>query len=288
MMSERIRVYFDYNVFDLIIRKQFFYNKKEEIDIFYSVAHVEEYFKAVKNDVKEENIGKLQEMKYLMTSLTKSGIILNPSKNRVVAKCEAFQICLDRVTRYDTRENVERNGEYLFNKFREKKAKLQEADPKIKNNSNLAAEDIWKRPEVIEELSWFSEYYEYYKQIYIKVLHATYGLESVRVLNKIQFSKEFKLEHGCFEKDIYSFSLLELVIEYLNNVLCSCGYHKDKNVSRARSGIHDVSHIIYSTYCQYFVSGDTGLVARANAIFEYLGLTTKAITINKFSDLCYK
>lgn len=269
----------------MIIRKKFIYDKQNDIDVFYSVAHVEEFFKAEKNDMKNANTEKLQEMKSLIKSLSKTGVILNPSMKQIIAKEETFEMCLKRVRTYDTRENVQRNGENLFSVIKEKKAKLQENDSTVINNSNLNSKEIWKRPEISEELKTFGSYYEAAKKMQTVLLLSCYGLEGAAILRKVQLPKDFRLYYRCFENDEYVFSLLELVIEYLNNVLCSCGYHKDKTVDKTRSGIHDVSHIIYSTYCHYFVSQDRGLIARANAIFEYLGLTTKAITLEEFNTL---
>ena len=48
------------------------------------------------------------------------------------------------------------------------------------------------------------------------------------------------------------------------------------------SGIHDVSHSIYATYCNYFVTLDTNFRKRVEAIYYYLGLETK---VRSFDDL---
>lgn len=45
-MEKKIRAYFDYNVYDILLRDFWEYQENKNIDIFYSVAHVEEYFKA--------------------------------------------------------------------------------------------------------------------------------------------------------------------------------------------------------------------------------------------------
>lgn len=95
-MEKRLRVYFDYNVYDLIQRNKFSYTKRNDIDVFLSVSHVEEFFKAKENDVENKNEEKLQNIQELMKNLSKSGILLKPSKSRIVAQKEAFEVCLDR------------------------------------------------------------------------------------------------------------------------------------------------------------------------------------------------
>ena len=142
------------------------------------------------------------------------------------------------------------------------------------------------RPEVIECLRMFPKFYECYEDISKNVLLKTYGLKAFWLENYNQKPpKEFILERECFKKE-YSFALLEMVIEFLNNdVLCACGYCKGKTERTTQSGIHDVSHMIYSTYCNYFVSKDSNCVKRAEAIYYYLGLTTHAIHLDEFLNM---
>lgn len=149
----------------------------------------------------------------------------------------------------------------------------------------MSKKEIWERVEVTNELKKFGTYYELYKKCQKVALINKYGYNVICLINEREFPEEFQLKYKCFEKNSYSFALLELVIEYLNNVLCGCGYNKDRSVAKTCSGIHDVSHIIYSSYCNYFVSCDKGLVARANAIYEYLGLDTQAISVKEFENM---
>lgn len=231
-----------------------------------------------------ENTEMLEKMKKLMISISKQGIILNPSEQRIIAKRETFDECLIRVMKYDTRNIVERNGRYLDELNKENIKILQKKEHAVKNNSNLNAKEIWKRPEVINELSKFDEYYKNYVYASQILLYQNYGGEASSVLKKKKLPPKFQLHYKCFDTYDYEFSLLEMIIEYLNNLLCKCGYHKDKNVAKTCSGIHDVSHMIYATYCHYFVSCDSGLVERANAIYEYLGLEVKAIAVEDFRN----
>ncbi len=77
---------------------------------------------------------------------------------------------------------------------------------------------------------------------------------------------------------------LQTTIEFLYEVLQECGYNSDKK-NTAVSGIYDTSHIIYATYCDFFVTNDTRLAKRVKAIYYYLGIGTKVVTFEEFSKL---
>ena len=269
----------------MILKKQFEYIDCAKIDVFYSVSHVEEFYKAQKNDNNGKNVEALNQIRDIITSYAKRGIILNPSPSRIIAKSESFDECLAIIRQFDTRYVVDQDGKTLYELNSKNVKDLQEEDSAVINNSNLSSEEIWKRPEVLAKLSNFNYYYKNYKNVMIKKQLSIYGLSVYRRINKFKLPEEFQLTHNCFKSGNYSFDLLEVVIEFLNNQLCSCGYHKDKNVKKTQSGIHDVSHIIYATYCNYFVTHDKGLIARANAIYFYLGLDTKAIDIDEIEKI---
>lgn len=74
-------------------------------------------------------------------------------------------------------------------------------------------------------------------------------------------------------------------MEYLHKVLSRCGFHRDKDVRKTISGIHDVSHSIYATYCNYFVSLDANFRKRVEAVYYYLGFD---IDVLSFDDLMEK
>lgn len=112
--SNKIRIYLDYNIYDGICKKKIedsiFRNKNT--NVFLSVAHAEEYYKACKNDVEDENSDKLSDIFNEMISLTPNGI-LNPSKTRIKNINEKLNVCLERVRKYDTGNIVTNNGKAL-------------------------------------------------------------------------------------------------------------------------------------------------------------------------------
>ncbi len=136
------------------------------------------------------------------------------------------------------------------------------------------------KKEIQDELRCFDEYYQKYKEESKLRRFTVYGTGSLIIKDKLP--KDFKLREGCLKGERISFQLEEMLFEYLNKVLCKCGYNKDKNERTTQSGIHDVSHMIYSTYCHYFVSNDSKMIKRANAIFHYLGIETEGLSFDGF------
>lgn len=281
---EKIRVYFDYNIYVLIQQGKFIYEKCNDIDIFYSVSHVEEYYKAIMSDTDLKHQEENEEMKDIIVNLSKN-VILNPSKKRIIAINESFDDCLKRCENDDTRNIVNKNGEKLYSINKKAVDELHDKDKSTKNNTNISKELIWEREEVKNELNGFDVYLKNYLLNYRKTLMSQYGKRAYTKELDICVPTGFKLVQGCFKNGYDSFSLLELVIEFLNNILCKCGYNKDEDKRKTQSGIHDCSHIIYSTYCDYFISRDSRLTNRANAIFFYLGLDTKAINLEEFINM---
>lgn len=76
-------------------------------DIFCSVAHGEEYYKAYCNATSEYVEAALQ-IKETIKRICKKGVVLNPVKDGVRAKPEKFEDCIDRIKKYDTRYIVKK------------------------------------------------------------------------------------------------------------------------------------------------------------------------------------
>lgn len=113
MKKQIDRYYFDYNIFEEISKKKLVVNKEfiQNNNIFLSVAHIEEYYKARQNDKKNEYTANLEGIKRLMIDICKKETILNPAKNSSIhAKRQTFNACYETIKNYDTRDTVEKNG----------------------------------------------------------------------------------------------------------------------------------------------------------------------------------
>ena len=165
MKAQIERYYFDYNIYEKISKENMRIDSEflQHNNIFLSVAHIEEYYKAYKNDVENLNRVSLENLKNIMIEISKKRIILNPTRNsRIYAKSETFDECYRITEKYDTRDIVENDGQ-LINKLEKSVVdNLRKEDSMAKYNSTLGIEEIWKRPEVINGISEFSKYYEEY------------------------------------------------------------------------------------------------------------------------------
>lgn len=286
MKKQIDRYYFDYNIFEEISKKKLIVNKEfiKNNDIFLSVAHIEEYYKAYKNDKKNKYTANLNELKSLMLDISKKGVILQPHKRRGVwAKRDTFNARYEIIKKFDTRDAVEKNGKEINSLEKKANTNLREHDKMVQYNSTLDKEKIWERPEVIHEISAFEEYYRIYPVLCFDALVEYYGID-IAMKDAPILPENFKLCKDCFKNNIPTFSLLECVMEYLHGTLGRCGYHRDKKVEKTVSGIHDVTHSIYATYCNYFVTLDNNLSERTDAIYFYLGLNTELITFKNLKE----
>ncbi|CAI0906124.1 hypothetical protein [Serratia proteamaculans] len=84
----------------------------------------------------------------------------------------------------------------------------------------------------------------------------------------------------CFYKIKSVFSFIENMIDVVMRELMRHGY-KLEGIKKSESSLHDHTHSIYATACDYFISGDNRLASKTNAAYLYLGVNTKVINANK-------
>lgn len=293
IMEEKMnRIYFDTNVFEYIIKKKNIsvdeLNSFNNVSYYISTAHVEEYFIAIKNDLKKMNIQDNNDRKLLMTSLKHKKGILNPGKRRIINKVESFDDCLSRVQEWDTTDIMISKSKALYKELNKYFRNLISKEPSVKNNSNLDDKEIWNKEEVKTLLAEFSDYLIEHNKYLFTELKPIYGRSFAYEFANKRRVPPFELKKDCFKDISNQYSTMELVFEFLHFTLNKCGYNRDKEEFTVRSGIYDTTHSIYGTYCNYFVSNDNRLRKRVSAIYYYLGVTTKVISFNEFLDIADK
>jgi len=77
------------------------------------------------------------------------------------------------------------------------------------------------------------------------------------------------------------FPVLERTIELAMNFLEDVRY-RPEHVTKSRSRMHDVTHCIYATGCQQFVTNDKRLYYKARAVYRYFGVPTRVLTLEEF------
>lgn len=75
----------------------------------------------------------------------------------------------------------------------------------------------------------------------------------------------------------YEFNINNL--GHLCNILCAVGYSEEKNTHTYVSGVYDVTHLIYSSQMDYFITSDKECYRKARAIFEFIGSNCKPILL---------
>jgi hypothetical protein len=78
------------------------------------------------------------------------------------------------------------------------------------------------------------------------------------------------------------FPVLERAIELVMNFLEQVRY-RPEHVSKSRSRMHDVTHCIYASACQQFVTNDKRLYDKASAVYRYFGVPTRVLMLEEFA-----
>lgn len=276
------RVYFDYNIYILLAKGELqlpddcFNHSK----IYISVAHAEEfYISSKKKTIKQSDLDKLYS---LFTCKMNNRGILNPSMTRIINKEEKFKDCLQRVQEYDTNNSIEQDAIALYESQSDSYESIKKQDKSSINNSNLSGSTIWERPEVIRELKKCKDTIIDRNKRTIASLARDYGILTAYAISKCSKLKPFDMEKNLFKGVRPHFEKLEFTVEFLQNILNRCGYNRDKDVHKVKSGIYDTEHSIYASYCNFFITNDKALRTRMNAIYYYTGLETQCVSYDEW------
>lgn len=82
-------------------------------------------------------------------------------------------------------------------------------------------------------------------------------------------------------KNLDCFPVIEFLIELLMKFLYTKRVATDKN---GLSKFFDVTHIIFATQCDIFISGDKKLIKKAQLIYDFLKISTKIIYIEDIEN----
>lgn len=168
------------------------------------------------------------------------------------------------------------------------KAKINETDAAIDNDESK--KDIFYANSENSSFDVITKNYDMPK-IYQKVkeLEPKSFFEDETVSNIWQiFFKEYQKKYLSKEGEFYSFNSFDFFtqVEIVSDFLQFIKYYKDKIPSdeksckrhnNIRSRMYDTGHVIYSSYCDYFVSDDIKLVKRAKVIFQKIGGKTPSV-----------
>lgn len=259
--------YLDYNVYEGLAKERLHLPEKyrQHSKIYLSITHAKEFSNAVAKNNSEKNLVYIKGIMNLFDRDWNNANILNPSSIKMLDESKTFLEVSEKVYNVDNNKTIEKEAKVIYKNQTAIFNSLRTKDKSITNNSNLSSKKIWERPEVINALGKFQE-------------------EIFKAPEKI-YVKPFELKQNIFKGKQPDFYQLKLSIEFLQNVLSSCGYNRDKDERKVKSGIYDTEHAINAAYCDYFVTEDEKLAKRLNAIYYFLGLKTVCLS---FEEWCKK
>lgn len=100
-------------------------------------------------------------------------------------------------------------------------------------------------------------------------------------LSKLLFFAGCSLQIEDFKKENKSYDEILHMIYSLFDVLDNIAFWRDKKEKTFKSSVYDIEHLIYATFCDFFITADERLSKRAIEIFGFMNLKTKIIHIPK-------
>lgn len=231
-------------------------HKKLGSDILYSPAHLEEIaVSQMRNNVEKETVDK--DIDFL-TALCGKNSIRPISREEVVIYTEYPRDCYERViSQYHKNDQAESMEKEFFIDVH----KNSTSDPKEMNNYNPA--ELFCETLINKELL-------------LRSLIKNNLISQQEALECLQ-SGSYKILHNRF-------CVLEHSFNYIANWLEMIGYYRESE-DKSRSRLHDVSHIIYASYSDLFVSNDKKLIKKAAAIYSILEVQTKVMAMGEYLAL---
>lgn len=269
---EEKKVYLDFQIFDLCAKQASVLNwMKDKTGYLYycSTAHIEELHRALMNAKTETAKSQAQAIKATMDSLCIMGV-LNPISQGIFLKKEHIDDCLERIEKYDTTEIIKQGANIL------KSTHIQ--PPEFSHNYHQSTQkwkSVWEEDQIKNAICELNRNHLRPEQFIMlhNDLTKIYGGDTANNQLSELLKNMCEISFGCYHKIKNTYVKMEYVIEQLARILSRFGYYRDKNARTFNSGEYDITHLIYGTFCDYFITEDAKLRSRALAIYYYLGNT---------------
>ena len=297
-MKDKRKVYLDFQIIDRCNKSPEMLKKLESIDNTYycSVSHIEELYRAIKNAEKSntenrnKNIELAKGLKEVLDKLCAKGI-LNPGNGAIEFREESIENCFNRIRKHDTIKQVYENAQ-----------RLKDSDaysPHFSRNyyeSKKIWQDIWEENIIKEEIINRNKEAQLIKVLAMcnmeklpsslkhlyEQLEEIYGAETAKKEINSYINAIVYIEPGIYEKIKCNFKKIEYLIECLSRILYKCGYKRDAKLNLVNSGEYDISHLIYATACDLFVTNDEKLRLRAKAIYYFIGAPVDVLSLDEY------
>jgi len=274
------KVYLDMNIYDRIIKDANIKNKINEIAknyrFYYSGAHAEEVFTSRKNS-NGNNEASISSRIATIDCLCKSHKLAPLDYSKIIITTEPFKDCYNRIDNDDTSNILEDKAKRHLDRIKSAQSGLEK---EILHIQNLGPYEIWDNPRIIDsinkannELPGVIEKYNRSPEI-ISVFLKYNAL--------VKLSTGLKIERDSYHNLSCKYSSFEFIMEKLHNILLENGYHIDSKQNKFNSGVHDVTHMIYASKCNYLVTNDNKFSKRAKAVYAYIGIKTEVVNLEDF------
>lgn len=303
------RVYLDTQVISTCVEnkqlKELILQKRETVNFYYSPAHAEEILNFKADDEKRE-----QEIKFIINLTQNKAIYPNDKGLRARFRGRSFRGCIyeckeilgGEVATHKAEEidksNVAKFRKEKFDNLPEKKRdKLIKIINSIPETDILRATFPYKTCEKLKQLDLVPDTYQL-KNACKLIFDLKWDENVISQYNDKPFSPG--ILESFFGSD--SFDTKEEVIDILMIYLNCIYWHADKNsyignriktefvgntqnenLKSGKHGMtHDVTHVMYASMVDVFVSNDKSLRCRAKAVYNRLGIKTEVMCMNDF------
>lgn len=206
----------------------------------YSPAHIEE----VSGAFCQDKIADIDQQISHLNQLSKGVAFMPHQTKHAELRLEDINACLSRVKANGGRAETERAVQIEQDNL-EKIKSCFNADEKFWNSMHKKCEEM-SHEEIFSEWNVFS------------------------FLDYCAITQGFRIRTDAFCER-------EATIEVLFKVLNFFGFRKEHSPKRVENRLHDVSHAIYASYADIFVTNDRKLRHSAMAIFSLIGIQTRVL-----------
>lgn len=255
-----INTYLDYNIFvDLIKSRNTInltkYLKTNNINYFYSPAHIEEFAHADLSSGKESTNDYFDTISKITNNNTIRPLKLNAPLSFYLERPQnVYQRVRSNNGLLKTSQVETIDYSYFSAWSKQRKSNIFPIDQK--NINNISPDCIF-----------FSE---------------IFNSNLIKIFNTFFYPFCFCiLKQGYQYLEFRPYFYLEGVIESLLKILQFIGYHSD-NEKSFRSATHDISHALYATKCNIFVTNDKKFSYRIKAVYSYMGVQTDIMNFNTY------
>ncbi|HHE8490283.1 TPA: hypothetical protein ACPFP8_000081 [Enterobacter ludwigii] len=310
------KIYLDYNIFlDIIERNETDFVpdlKKRGYSFLYSPAHIEEIARGIESNKVSINksldnlrgIGELTDNTELFPYYNDGRNVIeipNGKKGIVIIK-ETPLDCFERVYgniasnkhAENSQKSVLSDGHNKFASFSEEEKNLtlgsiNNKNP-IKDILNLPEHkkklisgfiSLQSKSDASHELASNGYPLHPYNEHVIRLIEelAQYKLETTNGYYSFVAHELLSNPEKCYYKMKGRFSFIENMIDIVMRELMRHGY-KLEPLKKTESSLHDHTHAIYATACDYFISKDRRFIEKTKATYSYLGVKTIVVDAN--------